>query len=41
MASTDTNSKEVIDVLNDLIETSKDGEEGFKECAENGISRPC
>ncbi len=35
MASTDTNSKEVIDVLNDLIETSKDGEEGFKECAEN------
>lgn len=35
MASTDTNSKEVIGVLNDLIETSKDGEEGFKECAEN------
>jgi uncharacterized protein (TIGR02284 family) len=34
MASTDTNSKEVIGVLNDLIETSKDGEEGFKECAE-------
>jgi uncharacterized protein (TIGR02284 family) len=35
MASTDTNPKEVIGVLNDLIETSKDGEEGFKECAEN------
>jgi uncharacterized protein (TIGR02284 family) len=35
MASTDTNAKEVIGVLNDLIETSKDGEEGFKECAEN------
>jgi uncharacterized protein (TIGR02284 family) len=35
MASTDTKSKEVIGVLNDLIETSKDGEEGFKECAEN------
>jgi hypothetical protein len=34
MASTDTNSKEVIGVLNDLIETSKDGQEGFKECAE-------
>jgi uncharacterized protein (TIGR02284 family) len=39
MASTDTNSKEVIRVLNDLIETSKDGEEGFKECAEN-VERP-
>lgn len=25
----------VISVLNDLIETSKDGEQGFKECAEN------
>ena len=39
MASHDSNSKEVIDVLNDLIETSKDGEEGFKECAEN-VERP-
>lgn len=35
MASTDTKSKEVIGVLNDLTETSKDGEGGFKECAEN------
>ncbi|MFN2287705.1 MAG: PA2169 family four-helix-bundle protein [Chromatocurvus sp.] len=39
MASNDTNSKEVIEVLNDLIETSKDGEEGFKQCAEN-VERP-
>jgi len=35
MASTNTKSKEVIDVLNDLIETSKDGKEGFKQCADN------
>ncbi len=28
-------NKEVISVLNDLIETSKDGEKGFQECAEN------
>ncbi len=35
MVSNDNTSKEVINVLNDLIETSKDGEEGFKECAEN------
>lgn len=26
---------EVISTLNDLIETSKDGEEGFRNCAEN------
>ena len=31
---TDLN-KEAISVLNDLIETSKDGEKGFQECAEN------
>ena len=30
---------EVISVLNDLIETSKDGEEGFRTCAEN-VSSP-
>jgi len=28
-------NKQVISVLNDLIETSKDGEKGFQECAEN------
>jgi uncharacterized protein (TIGR02284 family) len=28
-------SDEVISTLNDLIETSKDGEEGFRSCAEN------
>lgn len=28
-------SKEVISILNDLIETSKDGEEGFRVCAED------
>lgn len=32
-------SKEVISTLNDLIETSKDGEEGFRTCAED-IQRP-
>lgn len=26
---------DVIETLNDLIETSKDGEKGFKQCAEN------
>ncbi len=26
---------EIISTLNDLIETSKDGEHGFKTCAEN------
>ena len=31
---TDMN-KEAISVLNDLIETSKDGQEGFKTCAED------
>lgn len=31
---TDTN-KEVISVLNDLIEFSKDGEKGFATCAED------
>jgi uncharacterized protein (TIGR02284 family) len=28
-------NKEAISVLNDLIETSKDGEKGFRECAED------
>lgn len=28
-------TKEVISTLNDLIETSKDGEEGFRVCAED------
>ena len=28
-------NKEAISVLNDLIETSKDGEEGFRTCAED------
>ncbi|TBU88811.1 PA2169 family four-helix-bundle protein [Phytopseudomonas dryadis] len=28
-------NKDVISVLNDLIETSKDGEKGFQECAED------
>lgn len=36
---TEIDSKEVISVLNDLIETSKDGEEGFRACAED-IKRP-
>ena len=31
---TDIN-KESISVLNDLIETSKDGQEGFKTCAQD------
>ncbi|ALE89345.1 ferritin-like domain-containing protein [Pseudomonas versuta] len=35
---TDLN-KEAISVLNDLIETSKDGQEGFKSCAED-IKQP-
>lgn len=34
-----TDVKETISVLNDLIETSKDGEEGFKACAED-VQRP-
>jgi uncharacterized protein (TIGR02284 family) len=29
---------DVIDLLNDLIETSKDGEYGFRECAEHAKS---
>lgn len=29
------NPKDLIETLNDLIETSKDGEEGFRACAEN------
>ncbi|WP_304640663.1 PA2169 family four-helix-bundle protein [Pseudomonas sp.] len=29
------NTKDVIEVLNDLIETSKDGEAGFKTCADD------
>lgn len=32
-------NKDVISVLNDLIETCKDGEKGFRECAE-GIKSP-
>ena len=32
-------SNDVIDTLNDLIETCKDGEEGFRTCAED-IKRP-
>ncbi|MHA6493440.1 PA2169 family four-helix-bundle protein [Pseudomonas borbori] len=28
-------NKDVVSVLNDLIETSKDGEKGFRECAED------
>ena len=28
-------NKDTISVLNDLIETSKDGEKGFRECAED------
>lgn len=30
---------DVISVLNDLIQTSKDGEEGFRTCAEDASSR--
>ena len=33
------NSRETISVLNELIQTSKDGEAGFKSCAED-INRP-
>jgi len=29
------NTKDVIEVLNDLIETSKDGEAGFRTCADD------
>lgn len=36
---TSTASKETIGVLNDLIETCKDGEKGFKVCAED-VKRP-
>jgi len=32
---TTIDTKEVISTLNDLIETSKDGEEGFRVCAED------
>ena len=31
-------NSEVVDVLNDLIETSKDGEYGFTTCAERATS---
>ncbi len=31
-------NSDVVDVLNDLIETSKDGEYGFNECAEHAKS---
>ncbi|MDP1980700.1 MAG: PA2169 family four-helix-bundle protein [Undibacterium umbellatum] len=33
------NNDEIISTLNDLIETSKDGEEGFKICAEDASGR--
>src|SRR5262252_7195937 len=33
------NTREVIDVLNDLIETCKDGEYGFRSCAEQAQSK--
>lgn len=36
---TSTESKKVIGVLNDLIETCKDGEKGFKVCADD-VKRP-
>ena len=36
---TSTASKETIGVLNDLIETCRDGEKGFKECADD-VKRP-
>ncbi len=31
-------NKEVVSTLNDLIETCKDGEYGFRECAEHAKS---
>lgn len=34
-----TDNKHVVSVLNDLIETCRDGEEGFKTCADD-IKRP-
>ncbi|MFZ6765599.1 PA2169 family four-helix-bundle protein [Undibacterium sp. Di26W] len=33
------NTEDLISTLDDLIETSKDGEEGFKVCAENASGR--
>ncbi len=36
--STATDRSDVVDVLNDLIETCKDGEYGFRECAEHAKS---
>ena len=30
-----TDNNDVVDTLNDLIETCKDGEEGFRTCAED------
>lgn len=32
------NNKDVVEVLNDLVQVSKDGEEGFKTCAEDAKS---
>lgn len=29
------NNEEIVSTLNDLIETSKDGEDGFRSCADN------
>ena len=36
--STTVDKSEVVEVLNDLIEVSKDGEYGFKECADHAKS---
>jgi uncharacterized protein (TIGR02284 family) len=35
MKGSDMNNDDVISTLNDLIETSKDGEQGFRTCAED------
>ncbi|WP_018412738.1 PA2169 family four-helix-bundle protein [Methyloversatilis thermotolerans] len=35
-----TNASKVIDTLNALIETCKDGEYGFRECAEHATAAP-
>src|ERR1051325_44334 len=35
MEGNEMDTKDIISTLNDLIETSKDGEEGFKTCAED------
>lgn len=38
MATDSLDRSDVVDVLNDLIEVSKDGEYGFNECAEHAKS---